>query len=177
MSDQLTPAAVRAMPAGRELDRLLAEWLFARTGVGYYGPPADPAEEWSHDKSVRHDTPEQAVAAYRVYHDARHGPAGRPGYMKPKDFEPSLCYWQDGWGPRLVDEYSEYIKDTMDALCAALNLSEIPPGNFAVKGRGVEYECELTLTGLGVFSATGDTIALAVARACLLATLEVPHGQ
>ncbi len=100
----MTNAEINALK-GEELAAAVAREVFHRKDIGYYGPPA--SGPWRHDKSVRFDTRIEAVSAYRKYHAQEGG--SRFGIQEPDDFEPSLCYWVDGWGPRMCGEYDRDI--------------------------------------------------------------------
>lgn len=99
------------MDAGPEMDAEVARVIFGHTeGIGYYGPPVDPNEPWAHEKSVRYDTYDEAKAAYAAYVAGRvalgHSQRGR-ATVDEMDF--TLCYWQHGWGPLSICNYSTWI--------------------------------------------------------------------
>lgn len=86
----------------RELDAKVAEKVFG-LNVGYYGPPSDG--KWNHIESIRHDTQEQAKAAYAIYWDKFHK-ENPIGVIGRDELETGPCTWVDGWGPLAVPDYT-----------------------------------------------------------------------
>lgn len=173
-----------APDAGPELDALIAERLFGRTGIGYYGPPADPAEEWLHEKSVRYDTEEEAIAADRRYYDACYpDEESRRGRPTPEEMGAMLCYWEDGWGPLAIDEYSTsgdgmlLVVERMRELGYTVLLVHRTDGSL--RRDSYEFDCSFTDWNTPPYAdyyAKAPTAPLAVARAALRA-MEQTHVQ
>lgn len=94
----LTRARVLAMDSGDEINDLIAQYIFDRKGVGYYGPTKSPT---MHLDYALMPSKEAARAAYIEHWK------GGPGKCSGEDATIDLCYWQDGHGPVFVGEYSE----------------------------------------------------------------------
>lgn len=104
----MTAEEILSIPAGRDLDSLVAERIMGLSGLGYYGPPMD--EPFFHERYIRFDTAEEANASYAVYWDKHHAQNPK-GYVERDDWDSDLCWWEKGWGPRHCDEYSSDIRD------------------------------------------------------------------
>lgn len=105
----MTVEEIEKFQPGRNLDKIIEEIIFRRKGLGYYGPPVD-FSFWEHIKSVKYDSYEEAKEAYKNYWEVIHKDKPQ-GYIGKDEFDADLCYWQDGWGPRHVLEYSSYLTD------------------------------------------------------------------
>ena len=166
--ETLTRQQILVEPPGVRLNALVEEQVFGHTGIGYYGPPAEAP--WTHVRSVWHESYEEARTAYRAYHTRVHG-SGARGIVDPDEFDPALCWWQDGWGSRTVGDYSEDIAE------AWIVVSHVQRWNYSARCQFFDELQSLASTPSGnvywpdVLTALADRMPWAICVAALLTVL------
>lgn len=140
--------------AGPALNALVAEKVFGFHGCGYYGPTKPHG---MHQDYKRYDTPAEALIAYNEH------------WQHHEQDEEDIwhCHWEDGWGPRMVPDYSDDIVaawQVMEKMRADGFSTEVlghPDRGFhssIYEGRGHNRRSGY---------ATADTAPLAICRAAL----------
>jgi hypothetical protein len=86
------------LDAGRELDALVGEKIFGYQKIAHYGPTKEHNKHLEQQAFAAH---EEAMAAYKKF------------WPDPESWpEDTLLRWEEGWGTRIVENFSTDISDT-----------------------------------------------------------------